>query len=313
MTDNLEVHPVADLFPMLADDELQDLAADIKERGLIQPIVLDTDGRILDGRNRHAACLLAGVAPEFVTYDGSDPNGYALSVNIARRHLTKGQQAMVIVKAAEQYKLYSQGQLARDAGIPQPRFSQAKIIFEFASELADGVISGAVSLDAACETARDRKRALEELTDEVTALRAEAPDLADEVTEERLTLAQATEQLEQRRTDAEIAGRVAEVDKLLAEDGDPYPSFSERAAKGELTWPEADTLARQWERERDEAIDRDVARIQRVAGGWGSVFAVLDAPDRPRMAEVLKRLGPADHEVLERIKTQSRELAKRKR
>lgn len=29
---------------------------------------------------------------EFVTYDGDDPDGYALAVNIARRHLTKGQR-----------------------------------------------------------------------------------------------------------------------------------------------------------------------------------------------------------------------------
>jgi hypothetical protein len=31
----LAVHPVAALFPMLADDELDELAADIKERGLL--------------------------------------------------------------------------------------------------------------------------------------------------------------------------------------------------------------------------------------------------------------------------------------
>lgn len=29
----IEHHPVADLFPMLPDDELKDLAADIRERG----------------------------------------------------------------------------------------------------------------------------------------------------------------------------------------------------------------------------------------------------------------------------------------
>ena len=64
-----------------------------------QPIVLDTDGRILDGRNRYAACQIAEVEPTFITYDGYDPDGYALMVNIARRHLSNGQQAIVAAKA----------------------------------------------------------------------------------------------------------------------------------------------------------------------------------------------------------------------
>ena len=62
----LAVHPVAALFPMLAGDELEELAADIKARGLLQPIVLDAEGRILDGRNRLAACKIAGVEPNFI-------------------------------------------------------------------------------------------------------------------------------------------------------------------------------------------------------------------------------------------------------
>lgn len=137
-TTELKVHPVADLFPMLADDELKELAADIAERGLLQPIVLDVEGRILDGRNRYAACALAGVEPSFTTYDGDDPEGYALAVNIARRHLTKGQQAMVIAKADNLYKLNNQVALARETGIPQPRFSQAKTIVENAPDLIEG-------------------------------------------------------------------------------------------------------------------------------------------------------------------------------
>jgi ParB-like chromosome segregation protein Spo0J len=95
-----EIHPVADLFPMLAADELAELSADINERGLLQPVVLDVSGRVLDGRNRLAACALAGVEPEFVTYDGPDPDGYALAVNIARRHLTSGARAIIAAKAA---------------------------------------------------------------------------------------------------------------------------------------------------------------------------------------------------------------------
>lgn len=94
------VHPVADLFPMLAADELAELADDIKVRGLLQPIVLDADGRVLDGRNRLAACEIAGAEPWFQTYDGDDPDGYALAVNIARRHLTTGARAIIAAKAA---------------------------------------------------------------------------------------------------------------------------------------------------------------------------------------------------------------------
>lgn len=60
---------------------------------------LDKVDRIRDGRNRAAACGLAGVEPWEETFEGEDPDGYALLINIARRHLTKGQQAMVAARA----------------------------------------------------------------------------------------------------------------------------------------------------------------------------------------------------------------------
>jgi ParB-like chromosome segregation protein Spo0J len=71
---SLAVHPVAALFPMLADDELEELVADIKERGLLQPIVLDAEGRVLDGRNRLKACELAGVKPTFRNLTARTPS-----------------------------------------------------------------------------------------------------------------------------------------------------------------------------------------------------------------------------------------------
>jgi ParB-like chromosome segregation protein Spo0J len=203
-----DVHPVADLFPMLPDDELKDLAGDIAERGLLQPIVLDTERRVLDGRNRLRACEIAGVKPEFATYDGDDPDGYALAVNIARRHLTKGQIAMV---AARSLFVSNNGQarIAEAAKVSQPRIAKAKTVLDHAPDLADAVVAGAVSIDSAYDTARDRKKAAADTEAQMARLRADAPDLADLVTEERMALAEALAALRAREAQRESERRAA--------------------------------------------------------------------------------------------------------
>ena len=143
------VHPVASMFPMIGDDELRQLADDIEENGQHEAIVLapyhkdfvaildshglsftddewyrvchkypeidaelEPDFVLIDGRNRMAACLLAGVEP-IVTQeipgntsckDSDDPDweqfvtAWITSGNIRRRHLSKGQLAAIAVE-----------------------------------------------------------------------------------------------------------------------------------------------------------------------------------------------------------------------
>lgn len=92
---SLTAHPAASLFPLLSGAELGALAADIREHGLIDPIVLIC-GAILDGRNRLAACELAGVEPRFREWDGTgSPTSWVISVNLQRRHLTVTQRGVV--------------------------------------------------------------------------------------------------------------------------------------------------------------------------------------------------------------------------
>jgi hypothetical protein len=181
---------------MLTEDELNDLAADIKQRGQLHPIVLDDQGRILDGRNRHAACLIAGVEPRFETYSGDDPDGYALSVNIARRHLTKGQQAMIIASAGNSVSTGSVRKLAQSISMSHTFVNRANAVIEFAPDLVDSVVSGTTPLNDAYKVAQQRKAAATSDEARMARLQAEDPDLASLVREERISLDTAIRQLE---------------------------------------------------------------------------------------------------------------------
>lgn len=83
-----ETHPIADVFDLLEGSAIAGLAADIAENGLINPIWLHKDGRILDGRNRLNACLFAMTEPRFQTYEGDTPAAFVTSLNAHRRHDT---------------------------------------------------------------------------------------------------------------------------------------------------------------------------------------------------------------------------------
>jgi hypothetical protein len=89
----LQIHPLSSVLPSMPEEELNELAAHIKENGLREPITLYA-GKILDGRHRYAACEMAGVEPKFVEFEGDDPAGFVRGKNVIRRHLTADQRAM---------------------------------------------------------------------------------------------------------------------------------------------------------------------------------------------------------------------------
>jgi hypothetical protein len=197
-TDGLRAHPYADMFPLLAESELAELVESIKANGLLSPTVLTADGLILDGRNRYRSCQIAGVEPEFVTYEGDDLAEYVIDANATRRNQSTGARAMstALVLAADgrrkngrwEYGEVRESFSPKDSTATGVAISKAGTVLEHAPDLADAVVSGATSLDAAYDQARERKVTAKRTAEAMGRIRTDAPDLAEQVHAETLTI-----------------------------------------------------------------------------------------------------------------------------
>jgi hypothetical protein len=111
MFDRANWHPLANLFPIMPEEDLLVLAADIKKEGLRDKIVLYED-KVLDGRNRLLAMQRAGLElreecftpfrsvkePGCAWGDcAGTPLAWIVSKNLTRRHLTTSQRAAIAV------------------------------------------------------------------------------------------------------------------------------------------------------------------------------------------------------------------------
>lgn len=151
----LESHEYAELFPMIGKQDLESLATDIKQNGLLEKITT-LNGKILDGRNRQAACIRAGVEltqDHFIEFTGDDPLKFVISKNISRRHLDKASIAKLAIKIHE-YK-YAEGKSSRleklnqgvergvGASLP-PRERTAKIIAKEMTDMGMPISEGSI-------------------------------------------------------------------------------------------------------------------------------------------------------------------------
>jgi len=202
---DVRVHPFAAKFPMLKPDELQELADDIAAHGLIHPIVRDTEGQIVDGRNRLAACKLVGVEPTYVMLpEDVEPRAYILSANVHRRMLSAGQRAMAFaLENTFARKVFSgpgrghTGEVSQRvgainiAGTTQSYVSMACTVIEYTPHLVDQVMEGGNLNEAYDKYALPEKQRRDKAATYLRNLRVSHPDLADQVDAGTLTLEQA--------------------------------------------------------------------------------------------------------------------------
>jgi ParB-like chromosome segregation protein Spo0J len=120
----MEFHPIANVWPLLDDDKLQELVDDIRKNGQLVPIWL-YEGKVLDGRNRWTACRIAGVEPKTKEYAGDEPTAFAVAMNDRRRHMGKGQLGAVAVELLPFFEKDAKSRYEKTVG--RPRKSVEKV------------------------------------------------------------------------------------------------------------------------------------------------------------------------------------------
>lgn len=158
------IHPYADKFPMLPPAEHEELRESIRANGLRNPVVVDRDGLIIDGRNRYKACQDLGIEPDVIVYDGDDIAEYVIDCNVTRRNMSTGARAMATALVLADDGRRENGRWMRgsvDIGTSansesswQSRIKECGVVLDFKPDLAEKVVSGDVALKDAFEQAK---------------------------------------------------------------------------------------------------------------------------------------------------------------
>jgi hypothetical protein len=176
---SFELHPACSAWPEMSPKELRDLSDDIFENGLREPVTLTPEGKLLDGRNRALACVMAGREPTTVVYY-SDPWLFSLSKNKHRRHMTVDQIALVAARLATRGEGgdgsnqhgratsssepvapsgLSIADAAKEAGVPETAIKSAKTVLKHgAPEEIEAVRTGQAPLRKTADAVRERMR-----------------------------------------------------------------------------------------------------------------------------------------------------------
>lgn len=127
------------LLPPLSEAEFAALREDIAVAGVLVPIDVDEHGDILDGHHRKQACDELGIEcptrviegiPEFAKAD------YALTVNLARRHLDRAQRRQLVWNSVKAAPHLSDRQHARRCGVSPTTVGEVRKDLEAAEEVS---------------------------------------------------------------------------------------------------------------------------------------------------------------------------------
>jgi hypothetical protein len=265
-------HPIADVWPMMDETKLAELADDIRKNGQLVPVWV-YEGKILDGRNRWAACQIAGVEPKTKEYTGDEPTAFAVAMNDRRRHMNKGALAAVAAEL-EPFFAADAKRRQREAGKEHGRGQKVVQKVEQAISANDrkAVSEAATSVGVNRQYVADAKK-----------VKAEAPEVFERLKAGKITLQDAKREVAKKPTDdwrKDERDRQADVQSGLT------VVANASADKNLIAWAERERLA--------VRIDRSTR--------YGNPFVLDEDGDRDEVCDSYERhYLPHKPSITERI------------
>lgn len=129
--------PVLNLPPLSAE-EYEGLRASIALHGVLVPILLTGDGRIIDGNNRKEIAEGLGYdCPEIVQpgLTGDEIRALARSLNLARRQLNREQRRELVADQLRETPAWSNRRVAKALGVTHPTVASVRVEMESTGKL----------------------------------------------------------------------------------------------------------------------------------------------------------------------------------
>ena len=161
----MEFHELANVFPMMSDEEFTTLKSDMQEKGFDTNYpILTWEDKVIDGRNRYKACIELGITPIVKKWNGETSEealAFVIRSNLHRRHLNESQRAMVAARIANMRQgertdlssideRLSQSSVATLLNVSKPSVERAvKVQREGSPDLISAVEQGKVAVSIA--------------------------------------------------------------------------------------------------------------------------------------------------------------------
>ena len=195
----MEFHPVANIFPMMNEEEYNALKKDILANGLLQPVYTQK-GQIIDGRNRWKACQELGIEPKLKEWDGKGSLvGFVISHNLERRHLTPSQKAAVAVEALPFFEAEAKAKML-EAGERGRETQKNGVVKNFTSPTKEEKKQATQDANAkkAAAQAGKKFKANSSYVSHVKKIKVEAPETFEKIKSGELTVGDAKREVKKR-------------------------------------------------------------------------------------------------------------------